>query len=113
MLNDRYEPTSEDDFEDSILDALRENGRMRPKHIGEEISTHRGNVNHYLKRLVAAGWLENPHPGLYEFAYDPREMTDTEIALVLLEYAVDKLENDGNDGHAEIVDTVLREFEGR
>lgn len=73
MLNDQYKPSS--DNEEAILDALKEGGRLRPINIAERTGKTMSANNHYMRRLIAAGWVKEVEEGLYEIAYDPREMS--------------------------------------
>lgn len=103
MLNDQYEPRT--DGEDEVLAVLRrEGGRLRPKHIYSEVGTNTGTAQHWIDRLYAAGWIARPRDGVYELAYDPRQMTDEELAEAYLEHALE-LAPDTVLSHAEdIVD---------
>lgn len=88
MLNDRYEPRTEG--EDDVLDVLRrEGGRLRPKHIYAEVGTNTGTAQHWIDRLLAAGWINRPRDGVYELAHDPREMSDEELAEVYIAHAAE------------------------
>ena len=85
MLNDQYEPSSP--YEEEILELLEGGGWWAPTHVSEEMGVHRGGVNHHLKRLTAAGWLQQPKDGVYEFVCDPRELSDEEIADMHIAHA--------------------------
>ena len=86
MLNDEYEPTGK--HEEAILDCLRGRGRTRPTCVANELGVGRPALNHHLKRLAAAGWIDQPQYGLYEYRCDPREMSEVEIAAVHIDHAV-------------------------
>lgn len=92
MLNDQYEPSS--DNEEAIITALREGGRLRAVNISDRTGKTMQANNHYIRRLVAAGWISEPEDGLYELAHDPREMT-VEERIALFEDHIDRLENGG------------------
>lgn len=86
MLNDQYEPRGEKETE--IVDVLAETGRNRPANIYREIGVKRGTAQHWLDRLVAAGWVNIPAHGIYELAHDPREMKDEELADLFIARAI-------------------------
>lgn len=86
MLNDDYEPR---DGEEEILEVLRETGRNRPKNIYDAVEADRGTAQHQLDRLLAAGWIERPEPGIYEFVADPREMSDHKLAMEYIRHGRD------------------------
>lgn len=87
MLNDQYEPRGAN--ETAIIDVLADTGRNRPSNIYREIGVQRGTAQHWLDRLVAAGWVESPEDGIYDLAYDPREMTDRALAFAYLDHALE------------------------
>lgn len=96
VLNDRYEPSGK--HEDAILAYLEEEGRLKPTAVAEGVGSKRSAINHSLHRLTAAGWITKPHGhGLYEFAYDPREMDDEAVAAVHLDRALELLGYDDLD----------------
>lgn len=87
MLNDTYEPRG---GEEDVLDVLRaEGGRLRPKHIYEELDVNTGTAQHWIDRLYAAGWIDRPREGVYEIVFDPREFSDEELSVLFVEYAMD------------------------
>lgn len=85
-FNDSFEPR---DGEDRLIGVLRESGRLSPTHIYDEMDVNTGSTHHWLHRLHAAGWVARPKKGLYELQYDPREMTDRELAMVYLDHALE------------------------
>lgn len=85
MLNDQYEPRI--DGENDILELLEKEGRLRPSDIYEELDINRGSAQHYNDRLLAAGFIGRPKTGLYEFRYDPRKMSDVELAALYIDHA--------------------------
>ena len=87
MLNDQYEPRTED--EDRILSLLEDEGRLRPADIYTELGINRGSAQHYNDRLLAAGFIGRPKGGLYEFRFDPRMMSDEELAAVYIDHAIE------------------------
>lgn len=89
MLNDQYKPTS--DNEEEIINALRDGGRLRPVNIADRTGKTMSANNHYLRRLIAAGWVHEPEEGLYELRHDPREMSLSERVELYEEY-VDQLQ---------------------
>lgn len=97
-INDQYQPTS--DNEEAILDALREGGRLRPVNISERTGKSMSANNHYLRRLIAAGWVREPEDGLYELVHDPREMSIEERKEMYEEY-VEELEDQMEEVSAE------------
>lgn len=83
VINDEYEPRG--DGEENILEFLKEEGRSRPSHMYDELDLSSGAAQHYLERLLAAGWINRPYEGTYEFVADPRGMSDAELADLYIE----------------------------
>lgn len=83
VINDEYEPRG--DGEEEILEFLKEEGRSRPSHMYDELGLSSGAAQHYLERLLAAGWIERPYEGTYEFVVDPRRMSEEELADLYIE----------------------------
>lgn len=88
-LNDSYEPrgTAEDD----ILDLLEaEDARLGPRDIYDDLEdVNPGTGQHAIYRLHAAGWINRPRHGLYEFRIDPREASDEELAEMYARHAAE------------------------
>lgn len=73
MVNEEYQPS---DKEEAVLEVLKDEKRATNALIRErcdEFDSHGENVNNYIRKLVAAGWVERYHKGLYDFVEDPRE----------------------------------------
>lgn len=86
MLNVEYKPSSE--YEDDIMRLLEVERRLTASEIADELDMHTAALNHYLHRLVAAGWIEQPRDrGTYAYVADPRRMSDGQIADTYREYA--------------------------
>jgi len=69
-------------IEEEVLSAFkterRETGesRMTPAMIRDHVDNSKQNVNYALDQLTAAGWVNQPATGIYEFVDDPREDSD-------------------------------------
>lgn len=85
MLNDGFEPRK---GEEDVLGVLKADSRLAPAHIYDELGVNPGSAQHWLDRLHAAGWVTRPKKGLYELSYDPREMSDEELAQLYLRHAI-------------------------
>ncbi|MDS0475687.1 type IV toxin-antitoxin system AbiEi family antitoxin domain-containing protein [Natrinema sp. 1APR25-10V2] len=77
MVNERYEPTENDEL---VLDVLKQGrdsndpwGRANPRWLIDETDLEKGNVEFSLRSLRDAGWIKRVSRGLYEFVEDPRE----------------------------------------
>lgn len=77
MVNERYEPTENDEL---VLNALKQGrdsndpwGRANPRWLIDETSLEKGNVEFSLRSLRDAGWIRRVSRGLYEFVDDPRD----------------------------------------
>lgn len=71
-MNEDYEPTDDDE---AILNVLKDEpgGRANPLLIRRETGLSKQRVGNSLRQLVAAGWVEKPVEGLYDFVGDPRD----------------------------------------
>ena len=77
MVNERYDPTENDEI---VLEAFKQGrdsgdpwGRANPRWLMDETDLEKGNVEFSLRSLRDAGWIERISRGLYEFVDDPRE----------------------------------------
>lgn len=77
MVNEKYEPTDNDE---KILNALKQGqeenkpwGRANRVWLSEQTGLDKGTTEYSLRNLLNAGWIERPARGLYEFVRDPRE----------------------------------------
>ncbi len=77
MVNERYEPTENDELVLNALKQGRENndpwGRANPRWLMDETDLEKGNVEFSLRSLRDAGWIKRVSRGLYEFVEDPRD----------------------------------------
>ncbi|ADB60132.1 hypothetical protein Htur_1242 [Haloterrigena turkmenica DSM 5511] len=77
MVNERYEPTENDE---RVLNALKQGrdnndpwGRANPRWLIDETGLEKGNIEFSLRSLRDAGWIKRVSRGLYEFVEDPRD----------------------------------------
>lgn len=68
MVNEEYEPS---EGEREVVNVLKE-GRANPYYIREQTGIDKQNINTYLNKLIAAGWVRKITTGLYELVEDPR-----------------------------------------
>ena len=77
MVNERYEPTENDEL---VLNALKQGrdsndpwGRANPRWLIDETDLEKGNVEFSLRSLRDAGWIKRVSRGRYEFVEQPRD----------------------------------------
>lgn len=71
-MNTNHEPSAD---EEVVLEVLKgqPGGRANAMLVREQSDLSKQRVNTALKQLQAAGWVEKPTRGLYDFVEDPRE----------------------------------------
>lgn len=91
MLNDSFEPTG---GEEDVLSHLKAERKARPVDIYNDLDVGETSAQHWIGRLTAAGWITKPKRGIYEYTQDPRELSDEELAVLFVDYAVRELDED-------------------
>jgi len=80
-MNHKHDPNQTEERVLAIFKHEREQynqARMTPQLIRQRIDEDfsKQNLNYALQRLLAAGWISQPAPGLYEYHEDPRDGGD-------------------------------------